>query len=262
MSVIATLDIRSMEIKQRFQHPLELGVITAYCLSTHWLILGTSIGVLSLWDLRFGLLLKSWKAGGGVTSCRIHPSRGRGRWIMVSVSPTWPYALPGTSTNKSEESQPSKPIVEVYDIESSKLVEVYEIRSRRSSKPSETIPEPIEVIPNKAALIAELARSTPSLPSLVPIDDFDATSPLPTPPSAVLDLMVGQGWTSLGRSDESILMSVPELGSSDKNGEGQGGPGWMITAGEDRIVRYWDLIKAQDGFVVCGSQKEKDVSFR
>lgn len=181
---------------------------------------------------------------------------------MVSVSPTWPYALLGPSTDKSEEPQPSKPIVEVYDIESSKLVEVYEIRSRRSSKPPEIVPEPIEIIPNKAALIAELARSTPSLPSHIPTDDFDATNPLPTPPSAVLDLMVGQGWTNLGRPEESILMSVPELRSSDKNGEGQSGPGWMITAGEDRIVRYWDLVKAQDGFVVCGSQKEKDVSFR
>ncbi|KAL0243903.1 hypothetical protein I308_105166 [Cryptococcus tetragattii IND107] len=262
MSVIATLDIRSMEIKQRFQLPLELGIITAYCLSTHWLVLGTSIGVLSLWDLRFGLLLKSWKAGGGVTCCRIHPSRGRGRWIMVSISPTWPYAQMGPSTDKSEEPQPPKPIVEVYDIESSKLVEVYEIKGRRSGRTSETVPQPVEVIPNKAALIAELARSTPSLPSLISTDDFDATNPLPTPPSAVLDLMVGQGWTSLGRPEESILMSVPELGSSDKNGEGQGGPGWMITAGEDRIVRYWDLVKAQDGFVVCGSQKEKDVNFR
>lgn len=180
----------------------------------------------------------------------------------MSVSPTWPYAQMGPSTDKSEEPQPPKPIVEVYDIESSKLVEVYEIRGRRSGRTFETVPEPVEVIPNKAALIAELARSTASLPSLIPTDDFDATNPLPTPPSAVLDLMVGQGWTSLGRPEESILMSVPELGSSDKNGEGQGGPGWMITAGEDRIVRYWDLVKAQDGFVVCGSQKEKDVNFR
>ncbi|WVQ80358.1 hypothetical protein IAT38_002463 [Cryptococcus sp. DSM 104549] len=257
-SAIATLDIRNMEITKRFQHPLELGVITSFCPSVHWLVVGTSTGVLSLWDLRFGLLLKSWKAGGGITSCRIHPSRGRGRWVMVSV--TLPSSYSPSSNGRTGDDPSSGPLVEVYDIETSKLVEVYEIRTRRSAKTLEPAHEPEEVTLDKAALIASLAKTTTTLPPPITADDFDASSPLPSP-KTVFDLIAGQGWASLPK-DESMLMSVPEIGQSGKGRDGKAEPGWMVCAGEDRVVRYWDLVKAQDGFVLCGSSKEKDVVFK
>nr|XP_031863613.1 uncharacterized protein CI109_000865 [Kwoniella shandongensis]KAA5530685.1 hypothetical protein CI109_000865 [Kwoniella shandongensis] len=260
-SVIATLDIRNMEITQRFQHPLELGVITSFCPSTHWLVVATSTGVLSLWDLRFGLLLKSWKAGGEVTSCRIHPSRGRGRWIMVSIASPAPNTGNDTRSNSEEGNQ--LPLVEVYDIETSKLVEVYEVRSSRPIKSIEIAHEPVEVVPDRAAMIAELARrvTSSSIAPIITAEDFNASAPLPQPPRTVLDLIVGQNFASLPRPEEesSLLMPVPEVAGKGSVG---GGPGWMICAGEDRVVRYWDLVKVQDGFVVYGSMKEKDVAFR
>ncbi|OCF39322.1 VPS15 protein kinase [Kwoniella heveanensis CBS 569] len=264
-SVIAILDIRNMEISKRFQHPLELGVITAICASTHWIVVGTSTGTLSLWDLRFGLLLKSWKAGGGVTSLRLHPSRGRGRWIIVSTARSADVGN-GTAEN-------SGPLIEVYDIETSKLVEIYQVRATRPSRSSEHIKDTDKVIPDKASFIAELARSTAAaatsddLSRTITAEDLHTTSSPPqSSPKTVLDLIVGQSWSSLPRMDETILMSVPELGSGSKHIDGPGGqgggPGWMVSAGEDRVVRYWDLVKVQDGFVICGSQKEKDVAFR
>ncbi|KAK8845442.1 hypothetical protein IAR55_006155 [Kwoniella newhampshirensis] len=257
-SVIATLDIRNMEITQRFQHPLELGVITSFCPSTHWLVVGTSTGVLSLWDLRFGLLLKSWKAGGSVTSCRIHPSRGRGRWIMVSLAPSI-YVRGKAGTNEDN----SSPLVEVYDIETSRLMEVYEVRASRPAKTAEPPQEPVEVVPNKASMIAELARGAAvnATSPTITAEDFNATVPLPTPPKTVLDLIVGQSFASLPRSleESNMLMSVPEV---EEKGTRAGGPGWMICAGEDRVVRYWDLVRVQEGFVLYGSMTDKDVTFR
>ncbi|WVQ93835.1 hypothetical protein IAU59_000913 [Kwoniella sp. CBS 9459] len=282
-SVIAVLDIRNMEISKRFQHPLELGVVTSVCASIHWIVVGTSTGTLSLWDLRFGLLLKSWKAGGGVTSLRLHPSKGRGRWIMVSTSQdpslvsgenvTNRHGIGAISTvNGSGPGENSGSLVEVYDIETSKLVEMYEVRISRPSRSIEHTKETHDVVPDKARLISELAKSSTSatkdLSRTITAEDFQnsGASP-PTTSKTVLDLIIGQNWSSLPRMDETILMSVPELGSSSKHGEGSsgqsgGGPGWMVTAGEDRVVRYWDLVKVQDGFVLCGSQKEKDVAFK
>ncbi len=231
-STIALLDIRTMGITQRFQHPLELGVISSICPSNHWLIVGSASGNLSLWDLRFGLLLKSWQAGGAITSCQIHPSRGRGRWVMVSIL---------RSTN--EESA----LVEVYDAETAKLMEVYEVRSTRPD--SKVVPpassETTQVIPSKAVLIAQLAAARP------PAD--------PTRTPSVLSLIVGQGFASLpgGEEETNLLLSVPGAKSLSSSS-----PGWMVTAGEDRVVRYWDLAKPSEGFVVCGSPKEKDVNFK
>jgi phosphoinositide-3-kinase regulatory subunit 4 len=233
-SVIARLDIRTMEISTRFQHPLELGVVTATCPSTHWLVIGTDAGTLSLWDLRFGLLLLSWRARGPITSIQIHPSRGFGRWIMVS------------SKRKQE-----GPIVEVYDIEDGKLVEAYEVRATRPTSKDAPLPTAPQPPISKREYLEELLREQDSLGA----SEEDSLNATPS----VISLVVGSSFASLVHRDDDgggLLMPVPEGKMAKAN------PGWMITAGEDRVVRYWDLVKASEGFVICGSPKEKDVQFR
>ncbi|WWC85771.1 uncharacterized protein L201_000637 [Kwoniella dendrophila CBS 6074] len=273
-SMIAVLDIRNMEITKRYQHPLELGVITSFCPSTHWLIIGTASGTLTLWDLRFGLPLKSWRAGGEITSLRLHPSRGKGRWIMVSIKPAKSTSN-GKAVSTGTEDE-TGPLIEVYDIETSKLMQIYQVRS---SRPNSKNPEPPtetteDVTTDKASYIAKLAQHAESvlgsMSKTITAEDFNDSSSInemTSSPKTVLDICVGQNWSSLpiSRADESVLMSVPELGSQKDGGNsssGNGNPGWMVTAGEDRVVRYWDLVKVSDGFVICGSSKEKDVTFK
>ncbi|EJT48342.1 hypothetical protein A1Q1_02625 [Trichosporon asahii var. asahii CBS 2479] len=225
---IGVLDMRSMELKTRFQHPLELGPISAVCPSTHWVVIGTVTGALSLWDLRFGLLLKSWAARGGITSCAIHPSRGRGRWIMVSVD----RDDPGDSGSRSSS---EAPLVETYDIETSKLVEVFEVRSTRPPQ-RPAIPPSRDVLQTKSELIAELAGGMGGL-AHISADSVDEPS--------VQSLLVGQGFASLASPAQD-----------------PGANSWMVTAGDDRVIRYWDLAGNGGGFVICGSPREKDVSFK
>ena len=229
-----------MEIATRFQHPLEHGVVTTVCPSTHWIIVGTDSGTLSLWDLRFGLLLKSWRASGGITAVQVHPSRGKGRWIAVS-------------TDRGQASD--GPIVEVYDVETAKLAEMFEVRTTRPSSKNTppSVNDPAEPAKSKAEYVAELAARREAInASLGDVDQNTATS-------SVMSLIVGQSFASLiPREDEgSMLTSVPE-----SKAVGAGTPGWMVTAGEDRVVRYWDLAKVAEGFVICGSPKEKDVTFK
>lgn len=139
------------------------------------------------------------------------------------------------------------PLIEVHDVETAKVVEVYQVRSNRpSSKTSVPTSTPSETteMPTKAELIAQLASARP-------VDSI-------TTPS-VLSLIVGHAFASLpGKEEESgLLTSVPEARSLAASN-----PGWMVTAGEDRVVRYWDLAKPNEGFVICGSPKEKDVAFK
>jgi len=225
-----------MEISTRFQHPLELGVIAATCPSTHWLVIGTSSGTISLWDLRFGLLLKSWRASGPVTSIQIHPSKGRNRWIMGA-------------TKRSKEG----PLVEVYDIESGRLVEVYEVRMTRPTSKNPPPPEAPDVPLSRQDYIAEIVRQ-----NNLTAEEIEEGLENATP--SVMSLIVGSSFASLSNKDDEgggTLLSVPET-----KAVGGGNPGWMITAGEDRVVRYWDLVKVGEGFVICGSPKEKDVTFK
>jgi phosphoinositide-3-kinase regulatory subunit 4 len=222
-----------MKITTQYQHPLEHGVISAVCSTTHWVVIGTTTGTLSIWDLRFGLIVKSWKVSGRITALQLHPNKGKGLWLLVS-------------TLREED---EKPIVNVYDIESSKLVEIYEIRATKpSSKMTETHAIEPEVTIDKAALIADLSAE----------DDtpFVSDSSEKVTVSSVLAIMVGQAFASLVTAPpEGGLLSVPERSTPTQ-------PGWMVTAGDDRVVRYWDLAKVSDSFVVCGSQKEREVSFK
>lgn len=225
-----------MELKTKLQHPLELGPISAVCPTTNWIIIGTVTGSLSLWDLRFGLLLKSWAARGGITALALHPARGRGRWVMASVNRDDDGAA-GASPSDT-------PLVETYEIDTSKLVEVFESRTTRPS--SRAAPPPSrDVLKTPSDLIAEIAGGRGGVP---PITSDSAEIP------SVQALLVGTGFASLS-TPSSRLDDGADKDRAPK-------PGWVITAGDDRIIRYWDLGKPADGFVVCGSQREKDVSFK
>lgn len=60
---IVAYDIIKMEVEYSLQNPLHLGVPTTFIVSRNvsWLLLGTADGNLCLWDLRFHLLVKSWR---------------------------------------------------------------------------------------------------------------------------------------------------------------------------------------------------------
>ena len=87
-SQVIAFDLRVMEILYTFENPIHHGTPTCMCLDTkhNWLLLGTSHGVLDLWDLRFRLHLKAFGILGGsrIFRIRIHPSKGRGRWVSVA----------------------------------------------------------------------------------------------------------------------------------------------------------------------------------
>ena len=103
-STVVMFDLLTMRTILVMENPRQQGPIADFCLDRkkNWLVVATASGSLSLWDLRFGLLLRTWAvggpsgygsdvgstssaSGGRIRSCCLHPSKGRGRWIMVSI---------------------------------------------------------------------------------------------------------------------------------------------------------------------------------
>src|ERR1700730_3510597 len=91
-SMIVTLDLRTMRVTQTMENPRHHGPITCMFIDRRraWLDVSTSIGILCLSDGRFGLLLRSWKCAAAaagkpayIRQCIVHPSKGRGKWILV-----------------------------------------------------------------------------------------------------------------------------------------------------------------------------------
>jgi phosphoinositide-3-kinase regulatory subunit 4 len=87
-SRILAIDLRTMKLLYSLDNPVHHGTPTCFVIDRkhHWLLLGTTHGVLDLWDLRFRVRLKAWGVPGATSIYRIsmHPIRGRGRWVCVA----------------------------------------------------------------------------------------------------------------------------------------------------------------------------------
>ncbi|KAK4246447.1 hypothetical protein C7999DRAFT_42134 [Corynascus novoguineensis] len=87
-SVIRGIDLRTMTLLYKLENPVHHGTPTCFCLDRrrNWLCLGTSHGVLDLWDLRFKMRLKAWgvPGKGSIYRLSVHPTKGRGKWVCVA----------------------------------------------------------------------------------------------------------------------------------------------------------------------------------
>ncbi|CAO1632756.1 unnamed protein product [Sympodiomycopsis kandeliae] len=278
-SRIVILDLRTMQVLQALQKSPHFGPITCMCADKKrsWLLCGTMSGNLVVWDLRFGLLIKSWAVGDPsnlqsrcrVTRCSLHPSKGRGRWVMISY-----IEDPIPQQNKSDR----QPIVETWDIDRGVMVESFEVSHSKTGINRVTSGRNANVrshgLKDAAAAIERLTSAHES----VRTDDSDSqnggepgrstnfskfavsgqiqsfitgtegySSGSLGNPSNVPD-----GWLDAGR-----LASEGERGGQDGHDREPRGPaGFLITGGEDCKIRFWDLGKPERS-VVVGSQDEK-----
>ncbi|KAF5384296.1 hypothetical protein D9615_003308 [Tricholomella constricta] len=259
-SIITVLDLRTMRVLQTMENPRHYGPITCLCIDRKrsWIVVGTSTGVLTLWDRRFGLLLRSWHVGVVSTGrsvrihqCVVHPSKGKGKWVMVSMESS------RRSTDRSYTN-----LVEVWDIEKAVLMETFLTRTGSSAEP---VSEPHELVgvdadSNPAAAIAALVRSrqtggdqfekAPRLSSRSTSKDTDVlTTPAPDVRAFVVGLDFG-GYSASHRSDLS------ELGVDNPSSMRSSGRGFMISGSEDRKLRLWDLGKLERTAILSGLESD------
>jgi phosphoinositide-3-kinase regulatory subunit 4 len=127
-SRILAIDLRTMKVLYTLDNPVHHGTPTCFCVDKKrsWLLLGTSHGVLDLWDLRFKVRLKAWGVPGASAISRIciHPVKGRGRWVCVAGG-----------TGQGE--------VTVWDIEKTQCREVYRAGASREG-PTGYEPWPVD----------------------------------------------------------------------------------------------------------------------
>ncbi|KFA63079.1 hypothetical protein S40285_08434 [Stachybotrys chlorohalonatus IBT 40285] len=87
-SRIIGIDLRTMILLFVLDNPVQHGTPMCFCIDRrrNWLCVGTSHGVVDLWDLRFKMRLKGWcvPGEGAIYRICIHPTKGRGKWVCIS----------------------------------------------------------------------------------------------------------------------------------------------------------------------------------
>lgn len=240
------------------EHPSYSGPITTMCLDKKraWILTGTASGILTLWDIRFGLMIKTWKTVSATTSgssriyqCVIHPCRGRGRWIIVAVE----------TTQSTSQNVPST-LLEIWDIETTKLVETY--GTRVISKVSAPLEEPQDhsggvTEPTAAAAIAALVRARQHGLGIQgtrrPSSEIPPREPILNGPSPdIRALVVGHefgGHSTISRSVGSSL---------NTEGHSAVGRGYMVSGSEDRKLTLWDISKVERTTILSGAELDNE----
>ncbi|KAI1327496.1 hypothetical protein F5Y16DRAFT_371483 [Xylariaceae sp. FL0255] len=87
-SRLLAMDLRTMTLMYVLENPVHHGTPTCFCIDRkrNWLLLGTSHGILDLWDLRFKMRVKGWGLPGksAIYRLSLHPAKGRGKWVCVT----------------------------------------------------------------------------------------------------------------------------------------------------------------------------------
>ncbi|KAK2744841.1 Serine/threonine-protein kinase [Myotisia sp. PD_48] len=249
-SRILALDLKSMTEIYTLHNPIQHGTLTTFCLDRkhNWLLVGTTHGIVDLWDLRFGVRVKAWGLPGGTPIHRIliHPTKGRGRWVCVV----------GGGTSGSE--------ITVWDIDKVQCREVY-----RAS--TATTGNQVSVADPPAGQRGQAFSPTPSWKAYQPwkVDDDKPEG------------MLGRFATNTHHSAAGVEPAVSDdhpggISSSniDRNGitalavgvdyfepsSDRQKCGFILSAGADRGIRFWDVMHPETSMLVSAPDLVHDGS--
>jgi phosphoinositide-3-kinase regulatory subunit 4 len=163
------------------------------------------------------------------------------------------------TTRSTAQNVPST-LLEVWDIETTKLVETY--GTRVISKGAATLDEPQDYSggttePTASAAIAALVRArqhgvgaqeTRRLSAEAPTREPILTGPSPDIRAVVVGHEFG-GHSTIHRSTGSSLNS---------EGHSTGGRGFMVSGSEDRKLTLWDLGKVERTTILSGAELENE----
>ncbi|KAF2645544.1 phosphoinositide 3-kinase regulatory subunit 4 [Massarina eburnea CBS 473.64] len=205
-SSIIALDLRTMNELFTLKNPLDHGTPTCFCVDrkSHWLLLGTSHGVLDLWDLRFKLRLKAWVFHAASPIHRLHLPRVRNPRL---------YITGGTGQGE----------VTVWDFTRLICKEVYRVGGSKDQG----------------------AKST----TLIDMDDEKPGGMLGRFSTSVFP-------TASSVTDKGVRSIVVATQAVDDKPDAKSHT-FLLTAGPDWKIRYWDTSRPETSIVVSGMEADE-----
>lgn len=244
MCRILMVDMKNMELIRIMHNPLHHGTPTTFCVDKkhHWVMLGTSHGILDLWDLRFKLRLRSFGIGGAgighrVDKLLLHPSRGHGKWVVASCGGE----------------------ISIWDIEKLTCREVLRPASLKLSQDSARKPKNYEPWhPDEESSENMLKRFASQIDAdealLQPSMKNNLTNPVSADPKISTSSQSRPPPPSSQPSPSitSLLIFNDYLSNPSQPSATPIKSALMLSAGSDRTLRYWNLAHIEQSFIVSG----------
>ncbi|KAG0277458.1 Serine/threonine-protein kinase [Linnemannia exigua] len=195
---IYALELGTMRPAWQLSNNISHGVITAMVIDRRksWLLVGTNRGVLTLWDLRFMISIRSW----------VHPTKSRISRLVIQPPPLENGEKPVDYKDRIIVAS-GKNEVSVWDIEQNECLEIFGVRNADDKK-------------------------------ALSFDSFKAIEPLSG------SELLRNSFTSSNSnvsSDQSVHAVIFPTDCE-----------YMITAGADRKIRYWEKSRVELSFVISG----------
>ncbi|KAH3187848.1 hypothetical protein KXV92_005162 [Aspergillus fumigatus] len=232
---ILALDMKTMLPIYSLQNPVHHGIPTTFCCDRkhNWLLVGTTHGVLDLWDLRFQVRLKAWglPGSGAILRLQVHPTKGRGRWVCVSSS--------GSRGNE----------ITVWDIEKIRCREVYHADSPGSNTVANggSAASPVDNAKAKSAFVNTRDYEAWHIESDRPegmLSRFGTEGQLS---GAIESSGPSAASTPAGICAFAVGYDSPEDGKDNSTR-----CGFIVSGGCDRKIRFWDLARPELSTIVSG----------
>ncbi|KIV86692.1 hypothetical protein PV11_02290 [Exophiala sideris] len=237
---VLAIDMKNMEIITSMDNPVHHGTPTTFCVDKkhHWLLLGTTHGILDLWDLRFKLRLRSFgiQTNSRIDRLLLHPTKGHGRWVMASAGgeiSVWDIEKlvcrevwrPGTFTSSSKS--------RTYETWSPDDEKSDKILSRFAHEVTE---DDTVVEPHLGPEGANASNGSPIKPRTAGENAGSLIEP--TPSSATIPAV--------------HIMYDYLLNSSQPDNPYK--HALLFTGGSDRDLRYWDIQRPENSFIISGPE--------
>ncbi|KAF2755391.1 hypothetical protein EJ05DRAFT_455331 [Pseudovirgaria hyperparasitica] len=253
-SRILALELRTMALLYELRNPLHHGSLSAFVLDRRrlWLLAGTSHGVLVLWDLRFKLRLRAW-----------------GLRAALPINRICLYPSPPSSSPSSRSSKAARRIIiaggsgptdiSVWDLDKRTCSLVFRAAAHPHPSPS---PGSTPAISTPTTSKSTALRA----PELIDIDDerpggmlgrfAGSVEPAPSSTSSNNN---STSSTSSGVRAIAVGAHVPADSSSGSSSSSEPKGFFVISAGPDWKVRFWDGTRVDPGAGVAGSGNTSSV---
>ncbi|TPX06961.1 uncharacterized protein E0L32_011106 [Thyridium curvatum] len=231
-SRVLGIDLRTMTLLFVLDNPVRHGTPTCLAVDRrrNWLVLGTSHGVLDLWDLRFRMRLKGWGLPGKqpVYRLAVHPVKGRGKWLCVAGG-----------TGQGGE-------VTVWDLEKTLCREVYRVGGVGGGGGSSSNKDGG---PRGGYEAWDVDEDKPE----GMLGRFATNIVDPPPPTT----SGGGGSTPAAATDRGVrAMAVGAAAPPDEQARDVR-HAFIVTGGSDKKLRFWDLARVENSAVYSGLAPEE-----